>query len=185
IKSWCDTFFMPRNISSKLLEEYQSESEWRLLPFMRGCKRAEVETGEVVVIECGDKTLHPIECKYVRPEVHSLMQVDRPVVTPDQTNRVVLWVNQDLKELKGTYAHHYITWGSKQTFASKKSKTVPLPERATCASRERWYDVTGLEPGVGFWPMAQQYRHIIPSNPDRLSCNHNLALHRNLAECAI
>lgn len=174
ITSGCDAFFMPRNVSAQLLQDYPSEMEWRMLPLMRHCKRGDVESGKLVIVQCGDETLHPIEREYVRPEVHSLMQVDRPVVTPEQLDRVVLWVNRDLKELKGAYAYHYITWGSRQTFASKKSRAVPVPQRATCASRERWYDVTGLEPGVGFWPMAQQYRHIIPANKKRLACNHNL-----------
>jgi len=178
ITSGCDDFFMPRNVSADLLAKHQSEAEWRVLPLMRRCKRAEVESGAVVIVKCGDGTMHPIEAEYVRPEVHSLMQVDRPVVAPEQLDRVVLWVSQPLNELKGTYAHHFITWGSKQTFASNKSKSVPVPERSTCASRERWYELTGLQPGIGFWPMAQQYRHIVPSNPNRLVCNHNLT------ECA-
>jgi len=174
ITSGCDAFFMPRNVSAELLSEYGSEMEWRMLPLMRRCKREEVDSGKVVIVKCGDGTLHPIEAQYVRPEVHTLMQVDRPVVSPEQLNRVVLWVNRELKELKGTHVYHYVTWGSKQTFASKKSRAVPVPKRPTCASRERWYDVTGLEPGIGFWPMAQKYRHIIPWNPDQLPCNHNL-----------
>ena len=119
------------------------------------------------MVKCGDGTLHPIEKEFVRPEVHSLMQVDRPVVSREQLDRVVLWVSQELKDIKGTYAWHYINWGSKQTFASEKSKPVPVPLRPTCASRPRWYDVTGLEPGIGFWPMAQKYRHIVPWNPAR------------------
>ena len=174
IKSGCDAFFMPRNVSTELLEANPTNSEWGNLPLMRRRPRKEVESKKVVIVKCGDRTLHPIEAEFVRPEVHSLMQVDRPVVTRNQLDRVVLWVNQELKELKGTYAYHYIKWGSKQTFSSKKSKAVPLPERSTCAGRPRWYDVTGLEPGIGFWPMAQQYRHIIPSNPEGLVCNHNL-----------
>ncbi|MBI1955938.1 MAG: SAM-dependent DNA methyltransferase [Acidobacteria bacterium] len=174
ITSGCDAFFMPRDVSKQILEKNQSEFEWKVLPLMRRCPREAVESGEVVIVKCGDGTLHPIEKEFVRPEVHSLMQVDRPVVSPDQLDRVVLWVNQDLRELKGTYVHHYITWGSKQTFASRKSKAVPVPQRSTCAGRPRWYDVTGLEPGIGFWPMAQKYRHIIPWNKDRLPCNHNL-----------
>jgi hypothetical protein len=97
IKSGCDAFFMPRDVSAKLLEENQSELEWRVLPLMRRCKREEVENGKVVVVQCGDNTLHPIEAEYVRPEVHSLMQVDRPLVSAGQLNRVVLWVNQDLR----------------------------------------------------------------------------------------
>jgi hypothetical protein len=174
IKTGCDAFFMPHNASRRLLCECENELAWRMLPLMSRCKREDVESGRVVIVECGDGTLHPIETEYVRPEVHSLMEVDRPVVTPEQLDRVVLSVRQDLKELKGTYAHRYITWGSKQTFPSTKSKPVPVPLRPTCATRERWYDVTGLEPGVGFWPMAQKYRHIVPWNPHRLPCNHNL-----------
>jgi hypothetical protein len=76
--------------------------------------------------------------------------------------------------LKGTYVHDFITWGSKQTFASNKSKSVPVPERETCAGREPWYDLTGITPGIGFWPKAQQYRHIIPANPFSLNTNCNL-----------
>lgn len=174
ILSGCDAFFMPRNVSVELLDKNQTEAEWRVLPLMRRCKRAEVENGEVAIVKCGDGTLHPIESDYVRPEVHSLMQVDRPVISPEKLERVVLWVNQPLNDLKGTHAHHFITWGGKQTFASNKSKSVPVPERAGCAGRSTWYDLTGRQPGVGFWPMAQQYRHIIPSNPRKLVCNHNL-----------
>jgi len=174
IKSGCDAFFMPRNVSAKLLEENPSNTEWNVLPLMKRCKRSEVEAGKVIVVKCGDNTLHPIEAEFVRPEVHSLMQVDRPIVSPEQLDRVVLWVSKKLKELKGTYAHDFINWGSKQTFQSNKSKSVPVPERETCANRELWYDLTGLKSGVGFWPMAQQYRHIIPANPNGLVCNHNL-----------
>jgi hypothetical protein len=174
IKSGCDAFFMPRNVSTEILKEHQSKLEWRVLPLMRRCTRDEVESGKVVIVQCGDKTLHPIEAKYVKAEVHSLMQVDRPVVSPEQLDRVVLWVNKDLKDIKGTYAWHYINWGAKQTFASTKSKAVPVPMRATVAGRDPWYDLTGLEPGIGFWPKTQKYRHIVPWNPSRLSCNCNL-----------
>jgi len=183
ITSGCDSFFMPRDVSAKLLEEHPSEMEWRVLPLMRRCTRKEVRTGQVVIVQCGDKTLHPIEARYVRPEVHSLMEVDRPVVTREQLDRVVLWVDQNLPELRGTYAWHYINWGRKQTFASERSRAVPVPLRSTVAGREPWYDLTGLEPGIGFWPKSQQYRHIIPANPRGLNCNCNLYdLHSLLAD---
>ncbi|MBI3653752.1 MAG: hypothetical protein HY231_22190 [Acidobacteria bacterium] len=185
IKSGCDAFFMPRNVSAELLAKCKTEDEWRALPLMKRCKRAEVESGDVVIVKCGDNTLHPIESEYVKPEVHSLMQVDRPVVTADQLDRVVLWVNEPLNQLKGKYVHHFITWGSKQTFASNKSKSVPVPERSTIAGRPVWYDLTGLEPGIGFWPKAQQYRHIIPANTYGLNCNCNLYDIHSLTESSI
>lgn len=174
ITSGCDAFFMPRNVSAELLAENPSTAEWNTLPLMRRCKRSEVESGEVVIVRCGDNTLHPIEAQYLRPEVHSLMQVDRPTVSPEQLDRVVLWVDQPLNELRGTYVHDFITWGSKQTFVSNRSRSVPVPERETCASRERWYDLTGTIYGIGFWPKSQQYRHIIPANPYSLITNCNL-----------
>src|SRR5208283_685159 len=87
ITSGCDAFFMPRDVSQELLREHRSELEWRMLPLMPHCERSEVESGAVAIIESGDKTLHPIERQFVRPEVHSLMQVDRPLVSPEQTDR--------------------------------------------------------------------------------------------------
>ena len=168
------TLFMPRDVSKDLLADNQSDSEWNLLPLMKRCSRKEVESGKVIIVKCGNNTLHPVESEYVRPEVHNLMQVDTPIVSAEQLDRVVLWVDKPIKELKGTYVHHFITWGSKQTFASSKSKSIPIPDRPTCQSRPVWYDLTGNEPGIGFWPEGQQYRHIIPANPHQVVCNHKL-----------
>jgi hypothetical protein len=83
-------------------------------------------------------------------------------------------VDKPLVELRGSYAAKYIKWGEKQTFASKKSKAVTVPERSSCSSRPIWYNLTGAGTGNVFWPMAQKYRHIVPGNPDKLHCNHNL-----------
>jgi hypothetical protein len=174
ITSGCDAFFMPRNVTRKLLSDNSTELEWQNLPLMTRCARRDASSGKVVIIQCGDGTLHPIESEFVTPEVHSLMSVDRPIVEASDLGRVALWVDKPLKDLKGTLAHRYITWGSKQTFASRKSKAVPVPLRATCAARPIWYDLTGRKPGIGFWPKAQQYRHIVPANSHKLACNCNL-----------
>ena len=141
---------------------------------MTSCKRSEIESGKVRIVRAGDNTLHPIETKYLKPEVHSLMQVDRPVIRASDLDRVVLWVNEPLGALGHSYAAKYIRWGAKQTFASNKSKAVPVPQRKTCASRPLWYDLTTDRIGVSFWPKAQKYRHIIPTNPESLVCNCNL-----------
>jgi len=125
-------------------------------------------------VQAGDNTLHPIESKYIKPEVHSLMQVDRPVIRANETDRVVLWASEPLAALGHSYAAKYIRWGAKQTFLSKKSEAVPVPQRTSCASRLLWYDLTNVTTGSVFWPMAQKYRHIAPANPDHLVCNHNL-----------
>ena len=174
ITSGCDAFFMPRDVTAEVLKEASEGLAWNNIGLMTPCKRSEVEGGKVRIVRAGENTLHPIEQEYLRPEVHSLMEVDRPAIRAKDLDRVVLWVNRPLSKLAHTYAGRYIRWGAKQTFESKKSKAVTVPERSTCASRPLWYDLTSAGTGTAFWPMAQKYRHIAPANPEELVCNHNL-----------
>jgi N-6 DNA Methylase len=173
VKSGCDAFFMPRDVSADFLKKY-SKLEWNDAPLHTHCKRAEVESGKVKLILAGDGTVHPVEAEYLKPEVHSLMNISRPLITASELDRLVLFVSKPMSELKGTYVQKYLRYGEHNSFASKKSKAVPVPQRSTCANREPWYDLTYTKPGAFFWPMAQQYRHIIPANPENLICNHNL-----------
>jgi len=173
VKSGCDAFFMPRDVSREFLEKHPQLS-WNDVPLQTHCKRKEVESGEVILVRAGDGTVHPIEKDYLRPEVHSLMNVSRPVILAGDLDRLILFVSRPVEELKGTYVLKYLRYGEQNSFASTKSKAVPVPQRSTCAARDPWYDLTYTSPGALFWPMAQQYRHIIPGNPERLICNHNL-----------
>jgi hypothetical protein len=115
-----------------------------------------------------------VEDEYLKPEVHSLMSVNRPLISAADLDRLILFVSKPLTALKGKYVEKYLRYGEHHAFASKKSKAVPVPKRSTCAARDPWYDLTYTKPGAFFWPMAQQYRHVIPINPEKLICNHNL-----------
>ena len=172
VKTGCDAFFMPRDVTAKVLKQHVADAEFKA---RTGVRRSEVESGELKIIEDGVGVLHPIEARYVAPEVHSLMKVDRPVVRANDLDRVVLLVTGKLSTIKGTWAHRYIKYGETAEFASRKSGSVPIPKRPSCAGRDPWYDLTGLvKPGFALWPKAQQYRHIIPGNPARVICNCNL-----------
>jgi hypothetical protein len=134
-----------------------------------------VVNGNLRIIKDGAGSLHAIETKFLRPEVQSLMKVDRPEVKAQDVDRVVLIAPGPLSALRGTYAHRYVKYGETATYPSKKSKPVPLPERATCAARDSWYDLTKLvDPGFAMWSKSQQYRHIVPANPNHLVANCNL-----------
>jgi methylase of polypeptide subunit release factors len=175
ITSGCDDFFMPRDVSAEFLEKYSS-LEWNDAPLHTHCKRAEVESGKVGLVKTGsgDDTVHPVEAKYLAPEVHSPMIIRRPVITAAELDRVILQVSDPMHELKGTYVQKYLRYGEKTAFASKKSKAVPVSQRSSCAGRDPWYDLTKLKPGSMFWPMIQKYRHVIAANPERLICNKRL-----------
>jgi len=173
VKSGCDGFFMPRDVSAEFLEKY-SKLEWNSAPLINHCKRAEVESGEVKLVEAGDSTVHPVEAKFLKPEVHSLMKVNRAVISAKELDRLILYVALPIEALKGTHVQKYLHYGEHHSFASKRSKAVPVSRRSTCANRDPWYDLTYTKPGAFFWPMAQQYRHVVPANPEGLICNHNL-----------
>ena len=64
---------------------------------MRHCIRianaSEVESGQVKFLDrAGDGTVHPIEKEYLAPEVHSLMNVSRPLIRAGDLDRLVLVV---------------------------------------------------------------------------------------------
>ena len=175
VKSGCDAFFMPKDVTARILEEYPGDRDFRR--HSGGATRKEVEAGRLKIVEAGDGSIHPAESRYLAPEVHSLMKVDRPIVRASDLDRLVLLVGESMDKLKkkSPWVWRYLQYGSQATFESSKSRPVPLPKRSTCAARNLWYDLTGLvRPGIAFWPMAQQYRHIIAANPEKLICNHNL-----------
>jgi hypothetical protein len=174
VKTGCDAFFMPKDITAAMLAKYVSDRAFRE---RTGAPRAEVAAGELRIIEAGDGSIHPIETKYLAPEVHSLMKVDRPVVRAEDLDRVVLLVGDPIDKLKtkSPWVWRYLRHGMTASFSSRKSGSVAIPQRSTCAARDPWYDLTGLvKPGFAFWPKSQQYRHIIPANPARIICNCNL-----------
>ena len=173
ITSGCDKFFMPKDISAQMLQRHRTD---RVFREETGVSRRNVESGKLRILEAGDGSLHPIETRYVRPEVHSLMKVTRPVVRAGDVDRVVLLVGEDNKKgIANRWVRQYLRYGMTAIFPSAKSKGLPVPERSTCAARQPWYDLTRLvRPGFAFWPKSQQYRHIIPANPDRMICNCNL-----------
>ena len=173
VKSGCDGFFMPKNITIQILKRYDQKL-WKNAPLYTPCKRKDVESGKLVIVQDSQGVIHPIEQRYLAPEVHSLMNVKRPIVRACDLKRLILLVSDDLSDLKGTYVAKYLRYGKKSIFSSRKSKAVPIPKRSTCAGRDPWYDLTYTSPGAFFWPMAQQYRHVVPANPERLICNHNL-----------
>ncbi len=173
ITSGCDAFFMPRDVSADFLEKY-SKLDWNEAPLMTHCKRTEVESGNVKLIEAGDGTVHPVEAEFLVPEIHNLMRISTVVIKASELERLILYVNKSKDALKGTYVLKYIKYGETTSFASKKSGSSPVAQRSTCLARERWYDVTHTKPGSILWPMFSQYRHLIPANPDKQVANNNL-----------
>ncbi len=66
-----------------------------------------------------------MKSKYLEPEVHSLMEVKRYTVGPENCARMIFLVGKPKSELKGTSVLRYIEWG----------KSKGWQKGATCAAR--------------------------------------------------
>lgn len=154
VKSGCDAFFMPHDITRSALQLHANDADFKK---QYGVDRSLVAKGEIKIIRDGNRVEHPIEARYLKPEVHTLRDFQRVEIRAVDCNRVVILVGESLSALKGTYVERYLRYGERETFASGKSKPVPVPKRSTCAARSPWYDMTKLvKPGIAFWPMAHQ-----------------------------
>jgi len=107
ITSGCDAFFMPRDITARILRQTSTAAAFRRVA--GGASRKDVESGALRIIQAGDRSVHAVEAEFLAPEVHSLMKVDRPVVRAKDLDRVVLLVGLGMKDLKGTWVHKYLT----------------------------------------------------------------------------
>jgi methylase of polypeptide subunit release factors len=169
ITSGCDAFFMPKDVTASVLAQYDDEKEFRKAV---GVGRKQVVSGDVRIIEDGAGTYHPIEPDYVAPVIHTLRDNRRPIVEQRGLDQVVLLVKGPLSAIKGSHAYRYIKYGEQTTYTSRKSKAVPVPQRSCCAARDPWFDLTPyVRPGFVLWPLAHQYRHVIPANPASLIAN--------------
>ena len=163
IKTGKDSFFLPRDRTSEILEKNDNagdfEAHYRV-------SRSDVESGKYKLIECG--RIFPIEATYVEPEIHSLMGINEFVVDPSNCSRLIFLVNKSKKSLKGSRAQQYIEWGESQGY-----HRLPSCVARAATSRE-WYDITGSERPPIVLPIIQQYRLFTFLNPSRLIINHAL-----------
>lgn len=167
VKSGKDSFFFPIDNSKECLEKYPDAKEFKEV---YGVDRGKVESGKVELVLCGEGRgmVKPVEAKYLEPEVHSLMEINRFTVGPEDCSRQILLCNNNKKQLNGTHILDYIKWGEKEDYH----------KGSTCASRvsenRQWYDLTGHKRGDILWPKSQQYKHVAASNEYGLQCNCNL-----------
>ena len=164
VKSGQDSFFYPKDCSRDALAKYPDA---KVFVATYNVPRQDVESGDVSLILCGEglSEVHPIESKYLEPEIHSLMEINNFTVTPDDCNRKIILIDKKKKNIKGTYASEYIEWGESQGFHKNE----------TCSARvtddREWYDLTDHKRALALWPKEKQYRHIAPANEHRLIAN--------------
>ena len=156
VKSGKDSFFFPKDVSAQCLQQAADPAEFRQ---HWGVARDQVANGTVKLVSCGEGRgeIRPIEACYLEPEVHSLMEVNGFTVKPQDCARLIFLAGE-MRDVLAPHARAYVEWGEKQG----------VHNGSTCAARatetREWYDLVGHKRGKLFWPMAQQYKHAIPTN---------------------
>ena len=154
IKSGCDKFFFPKDVTEACLKKYVDPHKFK---DQFGITRAETKT--IRLVEAA-KQIKPIEAKYLESEIHSMMELSS-VSLPQRLTRQILILDKAKKDLKNTHVLDFIRWGEREGFH----------ERRTCAARNLWYDLTGTRKPNLIFPKLQQYRHFACLNPNALGCS--------------
>ncbi len=161
LKSGCDEFFFPRDITDEVISDYSDEELKRL--YGLGSK----DIDKVRLLKAGDGSVHLLESRFVEPEIHGLMDIDQIGIEESSLARCVVMIPTGVLN-KNSHAHKYVRWGESEGFNTGK----------TCRSRvtadRAWHDLTGRERGKIIWPKLQQYRHVVAHNPKGITCNCNL-----------
>ena len=121
----------------------------------------------MILTKTGKGEVHPVEAEYLRPIVHSLMDIDAYKIEARHCDKLALMVSGTPDALKNSHVGRYIAWGEKQGFH----------RGATCSQRgkaRQWYDLTEYREADVLWSKAHQYRHCAPLNLDARPVNCNL-----------
>ena len=177
-KTGVDRFFCVRDVTQYYLDAHTDQED-----FQQRWGISREDTRRIRIIRDGVNVEHLVERRFLEPELHSLMEVNRPVVRAKDVSRKVINASVSRARLRGTHFDNYVTYAEREGWHTG----------STVAARARtrpWYNLALPRKDARaqmFWPMSQQYRHVIPLNRDSLPANHRLfdvtGKDAKLAEC--
>ena len=163
--SGADRFYCVRDVTQQRLDAIADPDE-----FYNRWGITKQDTRRIRIVRDGANVEHLVEKRFLEPELHSLMEVKRALVRKRDVGRMVVNASVPRARLRNTYLAEYVEYAEQQGWHTG----------STIASRARtrpWYNL-GLRPEAAradmFWPKAQQYRHVVPLNADRLLCKDRL-----------
>ena len=164
-KTGADRFFCVRDVTQLHLDSFRDPQE-----FLNRWGISRRDTRRIRIVRDGLNVEHLVEKRFLEPELHSLMEVKRAIVRKRDVGRMVINASVSRAWLRRTHLGDYVAYAEREGWHTG----------STIASRARtrpWYDL-GLRPKSEradmFWPKAQQYRHVLPLNPDSLVCKDRL-----------
>jgi type I restriction-modification system DNA methylase subunit len=164
VKSGCDDFFMPLEITQEALQETDPTEFKRRYR----CDRNEVAKDKIRIVRAGDGSEHPIEASFLKPVFIPEDWLKNILIPRDQLRQKLLWVSERKATLKGKHVLKYLLYGEHETFGDGEV----VPEKPSCKSRPNaWYDLTESIGTQLLLPKGQQYGNIVFYTAKPMLCN--------------
>ena len=161
-KTGADKFFCVRDVTQHYLDRIPDHQEFQS---RWGISRK--DTRRVRIVRDGQSVEHLVERRFLEPELHSQMEVERAVVRSADVGRMVINASVPRSRLRRTHFAKYVAYAEREGWHT--GSTI-----ASRAQSRPWYDL-GLRPKSEradiCWSKGQQYRHVIPLNKDKLPVN--------------
>ena len=124
------------------------------------------DTRLVRIIQDGSHGEHLIERRFLEPELHTPQEVHRPIVRKKDVKHMVVNASVPRSRISQTHFANYVAYAESQGWHTGDTITARARSRP-------WYDLAlthRKDRADIFWPKAQQYRHIVPLNVDKIVC---------------
>ena len=161
-KTGADKFFCVTDVTQHYLDRIPDPQE-----FQRRWGISRKDTRRIRIVQDGQKVEHLVERRFLEPELHSQMEVERAVVHTADVGRMVINASVPRSRLRRTHFAKYVAYAEREGWHT--GSTI-----ASRAQSRPWYDL-GLRPKLEradiCWSKGQQYRHVIPLNKDKLPVN--------------
>ena len=161
-KTGYDNFFSLHDVTQQHLDKITDAQE-----FLNRWGISREDTRRIQIVRDGTNVEHLIESRFLEPELHTQMEVDRPIVRRKDVKKMVINAPVPRSRIRGTHFGEYVVFAEQQGW--HKAPTI-----ASRARTRPWYDL-GLRPKEErapiTWSKGQQYRHVVPLNVDKLPVN--------------
>jgi hypothetical protein len=167
LKTGCDAFFFPRDITEQekeRLADREFRDRWGI---------TKKQSDKIRICKAGDGSVHLIEAEYLEPVISTVMELDSVSVEDALLEHHVLLVSKPKSQLRGAKVLQYIKYGETHHMGTREQSFVHRKDTVAARAREGrfWYDLTdGPRPAL-CWPKAHQYKHIVSRNPKRWILN--------------
>ncbi|MDZ7361846.1 MAG: N-6 DNA methylase [candidate division KSB1 bacterium] len=125
----------------------------------------EGKLADLRLIQSGDGTRWLVEKEFLQPVIRNPENYKNIFIDVQSIRDFAVIVNETKENIKGKLIAKYLRHGEKKAYQMGKNRTLVPAETRTCSSRQKWYQLSSLEPSRLLWQKAFDvyHRHYLAS----------------------